>query len=172
MLAVRFLRFLFLSFLIFLSLFLSTLVDVSRLSIECDTALKHGLSPDYTTLCAQQVNKHIKRLLSPLNEVESQREEDYRVSSWWLHCAPHCSSSAAVIATFPVLQSVPVPNGTLPPIKSLKIFVLLQVVMRPIWIFFHRALINVNSQYGPRIMGIVTGWRQTTEDFESDTLKM
>jgi hypothetical protein len=29
-----------------------------------------------------------------------------RVSSGWLHCAPHCSSSAAVIATFPVLQSV------------------------------------------------------------------
>jgi hypothetical protein len=49
---------------------------MSRLSTECDTALRHGLSPDYTTLCAQQVNRHIKRLLSPLNEVESQREED------------------------------------------------------------------------------------------------
>jgi hypothetical protein len=59
------------------------------------------------------VNKHIKRLLSPLNEVESQREEDYRVSSGWLHCAPHCSSSAAIIATFPVLQSVgPKRNST------------------------------------------------------------
>ena len=52
-------------------------VDVNRLSADCDTSLRDGLSPDYPTLCAQQVNKHIKRLLSPLNEVESQREEDY-----------------------------------------------------------------------------------------------